>query len=298
MSPTLGAVLRQATCALTQAGVAEPRADAEVLLADALATTRTRLYVEAASTLSVAQQEAYGARLQRRLHGEPVQYITGKQEFWSLDFTVTPQVLIPRPDSEGLVEQGARLAQSWQAAHPEALLCVLDVGTGSGNLALSLASMLPQAQVWALDQSLGALHVARHNARSLGLVARVHWVCSDLLTAFRVPQPVFAVCVANLPYVTTAEWQQLPPEIRQHEPRTALCGGSDGLACIRRLITQIPPLLAPGGTVLLEVGWQQAPAVLQLLQQPGQFVSAGVYYDLAGIARIVWGQVGPHSTAV
>lgn len=292
MSQTLGSVLRQAIQRLSQAGIAEPRADAEVLLADMLAVPRPHLYIDARQQLTSGQQDAYQARLQRRLHGEPVQYITGTQEFWSLDFVVTPQVLIPRPESEMLVEHGARLAQEWQATHPQAPLVLLDVGTGSGNLALSLAAVLPHAQVWAVDQSLGALHVARYNAQRLGVAERVQWVGSDLVTALQGQQHVFAVCVANLPYVTTAEWQQLPPELRDHEPVTALCGGHDGLDSIRRLILMVPPLLAPAGTLLLEVGWQQASAVQQLLQQQGQFVRTGVYHDFAGIARVVWGQVG------
>ena len=290
MSQTIGAALRQAIRCLERQGVSEPRAAAEVLLADLLAMTRPRLYVEADCPLSTDQHAAYMVRLQHRLQGEPVQYITGKQEFWSLEFAVSPQVLIPRPESEVLVEHGARLVQQWCTAHPQARLAVLDVGTGSGNLAISLAHTLPQAYVWAVDRACGALQVARQNAQRLGVAERLHWVCGDLVTAFQGGRRYFALCVANLPYVTTAEWHSLPQEIKDYEPCSALCGGSDGLELIRRLIAASPQVLAPEGFLLLEVGWQQAAAVQDMIQQQGHFRSTGVYPDLAGIERVVWAQ--------
>jgi release factor glutamine methyltransferase len=225
------------------------------------------------------------------LQGEPVQYITGRQEFWSLEFAVDSHVLIPRPESELLVEHGARLAQQWCVAHPQAQLALLDVGTGSGNLAISLAHTLPQAQVWAVDCAFGALQVARRNAQRLGVVERLHWICGDLLTTFQMRGWRFALCVANLPYVTAAEWSSLPREIKDHEPCGALCGGKDGLDLIRRLIMTGPDLLAAGGTLLLEVGWQQAAAVQGVIRQQGRFGATGVYHDFAGIERVVWAQM-------
>jgi release factor glutamine methyltransferase len=256
-----------------------------------LGTTRPRLYLDAARPLSTDQQAAYMGRVQRRLCGEPVQYITGKQEFWSLEFAVSPHVLIPRPESEVLVEQGTRLAQAWCAVHPQAHLAILDVGTGSGNLAISLAHTLPQARVWAVDCAYGALQIARQNAQRLGVAERLYWLCTDLVTAFQEGSQAFALCVANLPYVTTAEWQSLPQEIKDYEPPGALCGGRDGLELIRRLIVASPAVLAPGGALLLEVGWQQATAVQEAIRQQGPFCSMGVYHDGAGIERVVWAQV-------
>ncbi len=291
MSQTIGAALRQAIRCLERHSVSEPQAAAEVLLADLLATTRPQLYVEADCPLRTEQHVTYIARLQRRLQGEPVQYITGKQEFWSLEFAVSAPVLIPRPESELLVEQGTRLAQQWCTAHPQTPLAVLDVGTGSGNLAISLAHTLPQAHVWAVDRAYGALQVARQNAQRLGVAERLHWVCGDLVTAFQGGRPCFALCVANLPYVTTAEWHSLPREIKDYEPAGALCGGRDGLDLIRCLIAASPEVLAPGGVVLLEVGWQQAPAVQETMRQQRYISSTGVYHDLAGIERVVWAQV-------
>ncbi|MDZ7380162.1 MAG: peptide chain release factor N(5)-glutamine methyltransferase [candidate division KSB1 bacterium] len=291
MSQTIGAVLRQAVSCLARRQVSEPQASAEVLLADVLGMPRTHLYLEASCQLSAEQYTAFRARLHRRLQGEPVQYITGRQEFWSLDFAVNPHVLIPRPESELLVEHGTRLAQQWWATHPQRPLVLLDVGTGSGNLAISLAHTLPQAEVWAVDHSYAALQVAKRNAQRLGVGERLRWVCTDLVTAFHISAPPFALCVANLPYVTASEWRALPREIQGYEPYSALYGGEDGLDLIRRLIATSPGVLAPGGTLLLEVGWQQAAAVQATIQQQGHFGTTGVYYDAAGIARVVWAQV-------
>jgi len=291
MNQTIGAALRHAIRCLERHGVSEPRAAAEVLLSDLLGTTRPQLYLDVACFLSPDQQAAYLGRLQRRWRGEPVQYITGKQEFWSLEFAVNPHVLIPRPESEILVEQGVRLAQEWWTMHPDARLAVLDVGTGSGNLALSLAHTLPQAHVWAVDRAYEALQVARQNAQRLGVAERLHWACSDLIATFQGGRRDFALCVANLPYVTRAEWHSLPREIKDYEPCGALCGGEDGLELIRRLVASSPEVLAPGGALLLEAGWQQATAVQDMIRQQGHFHATGVYHDLAGIERVVWAQV-------
>jgi release factor glutamine methyltransferase len=132
------------------------------------------------------------------------------------------------------------------------------------------------------------LQVARRNAQRLGVMERLHWVCGDLLTAFHIRVRRFALCVANLPYVTAAEWSSLPREIKDYEPSGALCGGRDGLDLIRRLIVMSPDLLAAGGALLLEVGWQQAAAVQAVIQQQGRFGATGVYHDFAGIARVAW----------
>ena len=291
MSATVGQVLQEAIRSLESHNIPEARAAAEVLLADMLQTTRLQVYVDTALPLSPEQCSLYAARLQRRRQREPVQYIVGRQEFWCREFCVNSQVLIPRPESELLVEHGVRLAQQWYACHGQAPLYVLDVGTGSGNLAISLAHMLPQSRVWGIDSALGALQVAQANAQQLGVADRVSWVCGDLLSSWKPAQYGVALCVANLPYVTRAEWEHLPREIRDYEPVSALVGGHDGLEIIRRLIAMSPGVLAPGGTLLLEVGWQQAAQVETLLHQCGQFQTTGRYRDLAGIERVVWAQM-------
>jgi release factor glutamine methyltransferase len=288
MNATIGEALRQAARCLTEQGVVEARPAAEVLLADLLVLPRSSLYLDAHCPLTVAQYTQYMARVTRRLHGEPVQYITGCQEFWSLSFAVTPDVLIPRPESELLVEHGARYVRQWCNTWPQEIPLLLDVGTGSGNLAISLAHTLRHSRVWGIDIALPALRVAQRNAARLGVATQVHWVCGDLVTSWRSAGAGCALCVANLPYVTTAEWRQLPREIRDYEPASALLGGDSGLDLIRRLVVSSPTILAPGGTLLLEVGWQQAAAVVELIRQLGQFQALGIYQDFAGIERIVW----------
>ena len=291
MSLTLHTVLQRAARCLERFQIDEPLADAEVLLADVLEVPRLNLYLDGHRPLSDAQLHAYAAHLCRRRQGEPVQYITGRQEFRSLSFEVNPQVLIPRSESELLVEHGVRWAQQWAERNKPANLQCLDVGTGSGNLGIGLLHELPECHVFAIDSSLAALKVARRNARQLGVMDRWHGLCGDLLAPLPSDSPGFAVCVANLPYVTAAEWQDLPPHVKDHEPAAALLGGTDGLHVIRRLVTAAPAMLVPQGTLLLEVGWKQANDVEALIRQTGRFETTGVYRDFAGIDRVVWGRM-------
>ncbi len=288
MSQTIGELLRQAVSDLRKksGGIVEAKAAAEVLLADLLNFPRLSLFLDAHRVLSAPQRDAYTARIERRLQGEPVQYITGTQEFWSLSFSVNAAVLVPRPETELLVEHGVRQAEEWCGR--TASVHLLDVGTGSGNIAISLAHTVPQSQVWGIDLSWDALRVAQGNAQRHAVTDRVRWIQGDLLTPIRDTCRRFALCTANLPYVTTAEWAQLLRDIKAYEPAMALCGGADGLDLIRRLIAASPGILAPGGLLLLEVGWQQAQDVMSILQQAGPFEEVGVYADLAGIDRVVW----------
>ncbi len=291
MSRGLHPILQNAARRLERRQVDEPLADAEVLLADVLTLPRLNLYIDAHRSLSDAQHHAYLAYICRRMQGEPVQYITGKQEFRSLTFEVNPHVLIPRPESELLVEHGARWARQWAQQHGTAELRCLDVGTGSGNLGISLLHELPGCSVYAVDSSLAALKVARRNARQLGVPDRWAGLCGDLLEPLLSDPPCFAVCVANLPYVTAAEWRALPPHVKDHEPAAALLGGADGLDVIRRLIATAPAVLAPLGMLLLEVGWQQAEAVVALMRQTARFETTGAHQDFAGTDRVVWGRM-------
>ena len=291
MSLALRTVLRGAEKCLQQSQIDEPLADAEILLADVLTLPRLNLYIDAHRSLSNMQHHAYLARLGRRMQGEPVQYITGKQEFRSLSFEVNSQVLIPRPESELLVEHGVRWARQWAKRHGTTNLRCLDAGTGSGNLGISLLHELPECCLCAIDSSLAALKVARRNAHQLGVADRWYGLCGDLVQPLLSDPPRFAVCVANLPYVTAAEWQELPPHIKDHEPAAALLGGTDGLEVIRRLIAAAPAVLAPQGMLLLEVGWKQANAVESLMRQTTRFEAIGVHRDFAGIDRVVWGRM-------
>lgn len=282
--------LQRATRCLERHGVPEPLADAEVLLAHVLMLPRLHVRVEAFEPLSLSQQQAYGDCIRRRARGEPVQYITGTQEFHSLAFEVNPHVLIPRPESELLVDHGVLAAKRWGQQNGALPVRCLDVGTGSGNLGISLLRELPAGSVCAVDSSFTALNVARRNARRLGVEDRWQGVCGDLVESLRCESPGFAVCVANLPYVTDAEWRQLPEHVRDHEPAAALRGGADGLDAIRRLIHAAPGVVARQGTLLLEVGWQQAQAVECLMRRTARFEATGTRLDFAGIERVVWGR--------
>ncbi len=288
MSQTIGELLRRATADLQRGSIAEAKAAAEILLADLLNLPRLSLFLEAHRVLTPPQFDAYTARLERRLQGEPVQYITGTQEFWSLSFAVNDAVLVPRPETELLVEHGIRQARQWLNHATSAHL--LDVGTGSGNIAISLARSVPQSRVWGIDLSREALRVAQCNAQRHAVTDRVRLIQGDLLGPIRDTCSYFALCTANLPYVSTSEWVQLPRDVKDYEPSMALCGGDDGLDLIRRLVVASPGMLAPGGLLLLEVGWKQAQMVMSILREVDAFAEVGVYRDLSGIDRVVWAQ--------
>jgi release factor glutamine methyltransferase len=262
-----------------QQGLDAPRVDAEVLLAHCLAQQRIQLYAHYDQPLAAEELAAYRAAIKRRMAREPVAYITGSREFWSLPLAVTPEVLIPRPETETLVEVALALSQ-------RAARTLVDVGTGSGALAIALASELPAARVLATDLGQAALALARGNATIHGL--ELELLQGDLLSPLPDDlQP--ELVVSNPPYVTTAEWQQLPPEVRDWEPRAALDGGPDGLSVIRRLVPAAAGRLAPGGHLALEVGAGQAPQVMELLREQG-FTKVRAHPDLAQVERVVSGR--------
>lgn len=279
---TVGELLRWTTERLVALSPT-PRLDAELLLAHGLGVERLQLYLDFDKPLSAAELRVYREAVRRRIAHEPVAYITGSREFWSRRFAVSPAVLVPRPETELLVEQAIALLRGRQTATPRPL--VLDVGTGSGAIAVTLALELPEVIVMAIDLASAALRVARGNGQALG--APVRWLCADLLASL-VPRPSFDLVLANLPYVASADLPALAPEVRDWEPRHALDGGADGLDVIRALVAQVRSRLRPGGQVLLEVGAGQAPVVAALLRSVGL---AGVrsWRDLAGIERVVGG---------
>jgi release factor glutamine methyltransferase len=262
--------------ALLEAAASIDRRDAEVLLAHLLERERAWLLAHPESALSAGQLAEFSALVNRRAAREPLQYITGVQEFFGFRLKVTPATLIPRPETEHLVE--AVLA--WAALQPRGALRVLDVGTGSGAIAIALAKRLPDAEVAASDVSAAALAVARDNAERLG--ARVRFVESDLLAAFA-DGPQFDVIGANPPYVPHTDGAMLQAEVRDHEPHVALFGGTDGLDVYRRLIPQARAALRAGGLLAMELGFGQQEPLRELLQgwHDVRFVE-----DYAGIARI------------
>jgi len=208
----------------------------------------------------------------------PLAYLTGEREFWSLRLAVDDRVLIPRPETEALVEEALRLL-------PPAPR-VADIGTGSGAIAVAVATERPDAAVWATDLSAGALEVARANARAHGVEGRVRFAQGDLAEPLAALAGTLDAVLANLPYVPAAEVDGLAPEVRDHEPRLALDGGGDGLRVVARLLGEAPALLRPGGRLLLEVGAGQAAAVRELAGQ-GAWAVVGTRRDLAGIERVV-----------
>jgi len=271
---TVGEALAGAVARLAAAGVPEPRADAEVLLAHALGTSRTDVIAGARRPLAPAAAAAFAAMLARRAAREPVQHVVGVREFWSLPLAVDRRALVPRPETELVVETALRLV-------PRARR-VLDVGTGSGAIAAALARELPGAAVVASDRAAGALALAGANfARLARRVARVR---ASLVRGFRAG--AFDLVVANLPYVPTADLGGLAPEVRDWEPRTALDGGPDGLAVVRALVATAPEVLAPGGWLVLEVGEGQAAAVAAAAGRRG-YGRVEVVRDAAGVERVV-----------
>jgi release factor glutamine methyltransferase len=264
--------LGAATDALTAVGVDSPRLDAELLLAEATGWDRARLAAEPGAGVPADAARRFGEAVRRRLRREPVAYILGRKGFRSLDLVVDRRVLIPRPETELLVELALEL-QPRRA---------LDMGTGSGALALAIADELPDCQVIATDTSAAALEVARTNAQRLGLADRVELV----KTMLPAEPDELDLIVANLPYVAEAEWGGLEPEVTKWEPREALLAGPDGLDVLR---TAIPVAAAAAPVLALEVGSGQAAAVGELLFEAG-FATVETRADLAGIARLVWGR--------
>ena len=262
--------LSAAVDALRAAGIPEPRLDAELLLAEATGWDRARLAADPEAEIPPAATRRFGETVRRRLRREPVAYILGRRGFRHVELAVDPRVLIPRPETELLVELALELAPRR----------VLDVGTGSGAIALAVASELPDCEVLATDTSSAALEVARANAGRLGLTERVELVEGTLPDLGE-----FDLVLANLPYVSEAEWGGLEPEVTEWEPREALLAGPDGLDAIRTLLDAGPP----GRCLALEVGEGQAPAVGELMRNAG-FTAIEMRRDLAGIERVVVGR--------
>ena len=273
---SLESALRRGQAVLGEAGVEAPRRDARLLLAAALGLEPGALIVVGDRGLSETERRYFDDMIERRARREPVSRILGRREFWSLDFAIAPATLDPRPDSETLVE--AVLAR---IADPDAPRRVLDLGTGSGNLLLTVLSGLPGAWGLGLDRDPAALAVAAENARRLGLADRTAFVAGDWGTALTGP---WDVLLCNPPYVRSDEIDALAPEVARFEPRAALDGGADGLATYRRVVPEAARLLAPDGLAAIELGAGQADAVAALARESG-LVPLQCLPDLAGIRR-------------
>ncbi|HVB97846.1 MAG TPA: peptide chain release factor N(5)-glutamine methyltransferase [Candidatus Dormibacteraeota bacterium] len=273
--------LKQGIGRLRTAGVASPVLAAELLLMHVAGASRAWLYSHIDDSLDSAAADRYGDLIGRRAAGTPTQYLTGHQEFWGLDFDLTPDVLIPRPETEHVVE--AALTRIGQQRSREALR-VADVGTGSGCIAVALARELPKANVFATDVSLAALRVARRNAERLGVARRVVFAASNLLSAFA-PRS-FDLVVSNPPYVGRRESSSIAREIREHEPDQAVFGGEEGIEVYPPLMAQAAECLRAGGVLVVELGYGMSERVMALLDA-GDWRDVSVTSDLAGIPRVV-----------
>ncbi len=266
---------------LREAGVDEAALEAEVLLRDVWNVPRERLYSSLNLELVPDVEARYAAVIARRCEREPLAYITGKREFYGIPFVISGDVLVPRPETEHVVEEVLRLIAPLKEP------VIADIGTGSGAIAIAVAANNSRVQVYATDLSHGALALARRNAVAQKLDRRITFLHGDL--ADPLPHTVHVIA-ANLPYIPTGEIAGLQPEVRDYEPVGALDGGADGLALIRRLVADAPARLCPGGSLVLEVAMGQAPAVAALAV--AGFAAVAVRKDLAGIDRVVCMRLG------
>ena len=295
MTISIAEAILQGSHKLRQAGVAEARREAGSLLAHVLGRDRSFILSHAEDALTDEQTERFREFVERRAHGEPLQYITGQQEFFGLEFEVSPDVLIPRPETELLVETALKLIPE-DATAP--FIC--DVGTGSGCVAIALLHELgkthdggdaagPKAHAFAIDISPAALQVAKRNAARHSVTEQIEFVVSDCFAGLDPENPVhshFDLIVSNPPYIEDGELAGLQREVRDFEPKLALTAGADGLDVIRRLLLEAGKFLKPGGYFLFEIGFQQSVAVEQLID-PKNWTLLRIYEDLQGIPRIV-----------
>jgi release factor glutamine methyltransferase len=279
---TIGRLLTWTAEHLKKHGSESPRLEAEVLLAHARGCRRIELYTSFEELASEELRTRFRDLIRRRAEGSPVAYLVGHREFYSLDFRVNSAVLIPRPETELLV---VMLLDLIKARGKGATLELADVGTGSGVIAVAVARHAPAVRVTAFDVSAAALDVARDNAQRLGVADRVTFIESDLLAASPADKP-YDFIASNPPYVTSAEWAALSPEVREHEPRLALDGGTSGTEVIERLIPQAAERLRVGGSLLLEISPMLQQRVESLLAAEARLDSFPTAKDLAGHARV------------
>lgn len=282
---TVGRLLTWTTEWLTGKGSDSPRLDAEVLLAHVRGCSRIALYTAYDEPVEEAGRARFRGLVKRRGEGEPVAYLVGSREFFSLVLAVSPAVLIPRPETEGLVVRAIDLCRPLEAPR------IADVGTGSGAIAVALAKHLPKARVVATDISGDALDVARGNVARHGLDGRIELVACDLLDAPAAVGP-FDCIVSNPPYVREDELAGLPRDVRDHEPKGALVAGPTGVEVVERLVAAAESRLAPGGWLLVEIGPSTAAAAEALIRRHAGLVPAPTLADIAGLPRIVQARKG------
>ena len=279
---TILKVLQWTAGYFSRRNIDQSRSNAEVLLAHTLGMERIQLYLRYDQPLTADELTRFREVVRRRAAHEPTQYITRQQEFWSLAFEVTPSVLIPRPETEVLVEETLKALGDTSDAR------VLDLGTGSGAVAVALAHERPSMKVFATDRSFEALTVARRNGLRHGVLDRVFFAAMDLFSALGTSSPPFDVVVSNPPYIGETELKDLSPEILRHEPMAALRGGgAQGLDIIREIIGRVSSCLKPDGAVLLEIGQGQAEILGRELTEDPRIESFDFVKDYSGILRVL-----------
>jgi release factor glutamine methyltransferase len=292
MSPKTWAIknlLKVTTDYLKEKQIENPRLTAEVLLAHQLNIDRMSLYINFDQPLNESELSGYRLLIKRRLQREPLQYITGVQEFWSLDFIVDPQVLIPRPESELLVELAINQLKSPNAFenHPPK---ILDLGTGCGALAISLAKEVQEAKIWATDISSGALKLANLNAKKHGVADRIKFKHGDLWNPLINQDITFDIIISNPPYIACEEYNDLPPEVRDYEPRSALDGKENGMYYIEKILKGGLRFLNTEGLILLEMAPDQTNEALSLIGQIKGYGESSRIKDYSHRYRVVMAQ--------
>ncbi|MDQ7837623.1 MAG: peptide chain release factor N(5)-glutamine methyltransferase [Thermodesulfobacteriota bacterium] len=286
---TVRGVLKRAQETLIAAGVPEPEADAQVLVAHVLGVDRLNLFLNMDRVLSSAEEKTLAGLILERTKRMPLQHILGEQEFWSLSFKVTPEVLIPRPETEILVEAVLNTVKK-QGIPPDDGLTILDLCTGSGILAVVLARELPGVDIYAVDISKEALSVAMENARRHNVLDSITFLQGDLFAPLADQGVSFDLIVSNPPYISGEMFPGLLPEVRDYEPRLALDGGPDGLDVIRKIIGQSVAHLKIGGWLFLEIGDGQGREVLKEFERRKAFENVSIIRDYCGIDRVIRAQ--------
>lgn len=286
---TVFEILNWASHYLEDHHIDNPRLNAELLMAHSLQGSRESLYTQLKDPLGKEQRDTFESLIQRRVSGEPIQYILGRQEFWSIPLKVDRRCFIPRPETEFLVEETASILSHFPLSETPR---VLEIGTGSGAIAIALAKEVKEILVIATDLSREALSLAKENATSLGLLSKIRFLHGDLFEPFSIlkgSEPFFII-LSNPPYIARSELKGLPREVRDFEPILALDGGEDGLDFYRKIISQASDYLRPGGWLLLEVGNNQADTISKMLEAEGGFQKPMCVKDLLGIKRVVKAQ--------
>ena len=273
---TIADALHAAQQILRDGGIDDADLEAEVLLRHALGLQRHQLFARLHEEIDGSASQRFDALLQRRLAHEPTAYIVSHREFYAIDLEMTPAALIPRPETELLVDEAIRLTPPGAS--------IVDIGTGSGAIAIAVGFHLPDAIIYAIDESSDALALAARNAERHGVADRIRFLQGDLFAPL--PEAV-DVIVANLPYVPTSEWESLPAEIREHEPRQALDGGPTGTLVLERFLRESPRYLRPGGRLLAEIGWDEGERLRAIASECFPQARIAIEKDLAGLDRLL-----------